>query len=111
MAEDEVDSELLDTLNERAEKDDAELPEDIDVPVNVSEDDAIKAVRQQFKDAGTEVSDDEARKLVQAAQAKSAKKKRDDSDEDSDDKDDSDDDESDDDKDSDDNESDDDKDS
>jgi hypothetical protein len=92
MAEDEVDPKLLDDLNERADEQDAELPEDIDVPIGVSEDDAIKAVQQQFKDAGTECTDDEARKLVHAAWEKSDKKKSDkksdkDSDEKSDDSD------------------------
>jgi hypothetical protein len=81
MAEDEVDPELLDDLNKRAEEQEAELPEEVDVPLGVSEDEAMRAVKQQFKDAGTECTDDEARKLVHAAWEKSDKKSNEKSDE------------------------------
>ena len=95
MAEDEVDPDVIDDLNKRADEDDAELPEDVEVPLNVSDDEAVKAVKQQFKDAGTECTDDEALELVKAARNKAEKKKAEnkDSDDKSDDdsKDDSDD--------------------
>jgi hypothetical protein len=97
MAEDEVDPDVIDDLNKRAEEDDAELPEDVEVPLNVSDDEAVKAVKQQFKDAGTECTDDEALELVKAARKKADKKKNEkkkDKDEKSDDDDDKSDDES-----------------
>ncbi|MEV3905544.1 hypothetical protein AB0K11_24770 [Mycobacterium sp. NPDC050551] len=75
MAEDEVDPDVIDDLNKRADEDDAELPEDVEVPLNVSDDEAVKAVKQQFKDAGTECTDDEALALVKAARNKAEKKK------------------------------------
>ncbi|MDO3636000.1 hypothetical protein [Mycolicibacterium arseniciresistens] len=75
MAEDEVDPDVIDDLNKRADEDDAELPEDVEVPLNVSDDEAVKAVKQQFKDAGTECTDDEALELVKAARKKAEKKK------------------------------------
>ncbi|MCZ8380896.1 hypothetical protein O6P37_18675 [Mycobacterium sp. CPCC 205372] len=75
MAEDEVDPDVIDDLNKRANEDDAELPEDVEVPLNVSDDEAVKAVKQQFKDAGTECTDDEALELVEAARKKAEKKK------------------------------------
>jgi hypothetical protein len=75
MAEDEVNPDVIDDLNKRADEDDAELPEDVEVPLNVSDDEAVKAVKQQFKDAGTECTDDEALELVKAARKKAEKKK------------------------------------
>lgn len=75
MAQDEVNPDVIDDLNERAEKDDAELPEDIEVPLNVGDDEAVQAVKKQFADAGTECTDDEARHLVQAARKKAEQKK------------------------------------
>lgn len=75
MAEDEVDPDVIDDLNKRADEDDTELPEDVEVPLNVSDDEAVKAVQQQFKDAGTECTDDEALELVKAARKKAEKKK------------------------------------
>jgi len=79
MAEDEV-PEVVDDLRQRAEEEDSELPEGVDVPLVGSEDEAMRAVQQQFKDAGSECTDDEARKLVHAAWEKYGKKD-DDSDE------------------------------
>jgi hypothetical protein len=73
MAEDEV-PEVVDDLRKRAEEQDSELPEGVDVPLRGSEDEAMRAVQQQFKDAGTECTDDEARKLVHAAWEKYGKK-------------------------------------
>lgn len=75
MADDEVDADVIDDLNKRADEDDAELPEDVEVPLNVSDDEAVKAVKQQFEDAGTECTDDEALELVKAARKKAEKKK------------------------------------
>ena len=80
MAEDEV-PEVVGDLRKRAEEEDSELPEGVDVPLVGSEDEAMRAVQQQFKDAGSECTDDEARKLVHAAWEKFGKK-----DEDSDEK-------------------------
>lgn len=89
MAEDELER-VRDDLNERAQEQESELPERADVPLNVSEDEAIKAVQKQFKDAGTECTEEEARTLVRAAREKAerkkAEKKSDDSDDKSDDK-------------------------
>jgi hypothetical protein len=73
MAEEEV-PEVVDDLRKRAEEQDSELPEGVDVPLSGSEDEAMRAVQQQFKDAGTECTDDEARKLVHAAWEKYGKK-------------------------------------
>ena len=84
MAEDEVDPKVLDDLHKRAEEQESELPERADVPLNVSEEEAMRAVKQQFKDAGTECTDDEARKLVHAAWEKAGKKSDEKSDEKSD---------------------------
>jgi hypothetical protein len=81
MAEEEV-PEVVDDLRKRADEQDSELPEGVDVPLRGSEDEAMRAVQQQFKDAGTECTDDEARKLVHAAWEKYGKK--DESDENSD---------------------------
>ena len=74
MAEDEVAPEVIDDLHKRAEEQESELPEAVDVPLRGSEDEAMRAVQQQFKDAGTECTDDEARKLVHAAWEKYGKK-------------------------------------
>jgi len=74
MAEDEVAPEVIDDLHKRAEEQKSELPEAVDVPLRGSEEDAMRAVQQQFKDAGTECTDDEARKLVHAAWEKYGKK-------------------------------------
>ena len=74
MAEDEVAPEVIDDLHKRAEEQESELPEAVDVPLRGSEDEAMRAVQQQFKDAGTECTDDEARKLVHAAWKKYGKK-------------------------------------
>ena len=74
MAEDEVDPEELDDLHKRAEEQESDLPKAVDVPLRGSEEDAMRAVQQQFKDAGTECTDDEARKLVHAAWEKSDEK-------------------------------------
>jgi hypothetical protein len=84
MAEDEV-PEVVDDLRKRAEEQESELPEGVDVPLVGSEDEAMRAVQQQFKDAGSECTDDEARKLVHAAWDKYGKKDQD-SDEKSDEK-------------------------
>jgi len=73
MAEEEV-PEVVDDLRKRADEQDSELPEGVDVPLRGSEDEAMRAVQQQFKDAGTECTDDEARKLVHAAWEKYGKK-------------------------------------
>ena len=81
MAEDEVDPKVIDDLHKRAEEQESDLPEKVDVPLGVSEDEAMRAVQQQFEDAGTECTDDEARKLVHAAWEKSDKKKDDKADE------------------------------
>jgi hypothetical protein len=83
MADDEV-PEVVDDLRKRAEEEDSELPEGVDVPLVGSEDEAMRAVQQQFKDAGSECTDDEARKLVHAAWEKYGKQDED-SDEKSDD--------------------------
>jgi hypothetical protein len=74
MAEDEVAPEVIGDLRKRAEEQESELPEGVDVPLSGSEDEAMRAVQQQFKDAGTECTDDEARKLVHAAWEKYGKK-------------------------------------
>jgi hypothetical protein len=74
MAEDEVAPEVIDDLHKRAEEQESELPDGVDVPLRGSEDEAMRAVQQQFKDAGTECTDDEARKLVHAAWEKYGKK-------------------------------------
>ena len=74
MAEDEVDPEELGDLHKRAKEQESELPKAVDVPLRGSEEDAMRAVQQQFKDAGTECTDDEARKLVHAAWEKSDEK-------------------------------------
>ena len=74
MAEDEVAPEVIDDLHKRAEEQESELPAGVDVPLRGSEDEAVRAVQQQFKDAGTECTDDEARKLVHAAWEKYGKK-------------------------------------
>jgi hypothetical protein len=73
MAEEEV-PEVVDDLRKRADEQDSELPEGVDVPLTGSEDEAMRAVQKQFKDAGTECTDDEARKLVHAAWEKDGKK-------------------------------------
>jgi hypothetical protein len=73
MAEEEV-PEVVDDLRKRADEQDSGLPEGVDVPLRGSEDEAMRAVQQQFKDAGTECTDDEARKLVHAAWEKYGKK-------------------------------------
>jgi hypothetical protein len=72
MAEEEV-PEVVDDLRKRADEQDSELPEGVDVPLRGSEDEAMRAVQQQFKDAGTECTDDEARKFVHAAWEKYGK--------------------------------------
>ena len=74
MAEEEEVPEVVDDLHKRADEQDSELPEGVDVPLRGSEDEAMRAVQQQFKDAGTECTDDEARKLVHAAWEKYGKK-------------------------------------
>ncbi|MGE2716055.1 hypothetical protein ACQI4L_18535 [Mycolicibacterium litorale] len=74
MAEDELER-VLDDLHERAEEPETDLPEQADVLLNVSEDEAIKAVQKQFKDAGTECTEEEARTLVHAAREKAERKK------------------------------------
>jgi hypothetical protein len=74
MAEDEVAPEVIGDLRKRAEEQESDLPEGVDVPLSGSEDEAMRAVQQQFKDAGTECTDDEARKLVHAAWEKYGKK-------------------------------------
>ncbi|BBY19053.1 hypothetical protein [Mycolicibacterium litorale] len=74
MAEDDVER-VIDDLNQRAEEEESELPEQADVPLNVSEDEAIQAVQKQFKDAGTECTEEEARTLVHAAREKAERKK------------------------------------
>lgn len=86
MAEDEVEPKVIDDLHKRAEEQESELPEAVDVPLRGSEDEAMRAVQQQFKDAGTECTDDEARKLVQAAWEKHGKEPDEESDEKSDEK-------------------------
>ena len=77
MAEDQVDP-VLDDLHKRAEEQESELPEQVDVPLDADEDEAIRVVRQQFKDAGTECTEDEARKLVHAARERNRKRESDD---------------------------------
>jgi hypothetical protein len=74
MAEGEVDPKVIDDLHKRAEDPKSDLPEAVDVPLRGSEDEAMRAVQQQFKDAGTECTDDEARKFVHAAWEKYGKK-------------------------------------
>jgi hypothetical protein len=81
MAEDEVDPKVIDDLHERADDPKSDLPKAVDVPLSGSEDEAMRAVQQQFKDAGTECTDDEARKFVHAAWEKHGKKSDEKSDE------------------------------
>lgn len=81
MAEDEVAPEVLDDLHKRAKEQESELPEAVDVPLRGSEDEAMRAVQQQFRDAGAECTDDEARKLVHAAWENYGKKSDEKSDE------------------------------
>ena len=75
MTDNEVDPKLIDDLDKRAEEQNTQVPDPVDVPLGVSEDEAIQAVKQQFKDADLECTDDEARTIVQAAQEKADKKK------------------------------------
>jgi hypothetical protein len=44
----------------------------VKVPANVSEDDAIRSVREQFDDAGFDCSEETARGLVHEARGKAA---------------------------------------
>ena len=76
-----ADPEVLGELHKRAEEQESELPEGVDAPLRGSEDEAMRAVQQQFKDAGTECTDDEARKFVHAAWEKYGKKSDEKSDE------------------------------
>ena len=77
MTDDEVDAELIDDLDKRAEEQNTQVPDPVDVPLGVSEGEAIQAVKQQFKDADLECTDDEARKIVRAAREKADKRKAD----------------------------------
>jgi hypothetical protein len=52
MAEEKV-PEVVADLRTRADEEDSELPEGVDVPLRGCEDEAMRAVQQQFKDAGT----------------------------------------------------------
>jgi hypothetical protein len=71
MADDDLDPQVLEDLNRQAEEQDSQLPETVEVPTGVSEDEAMEAVKKQMAEAGFECPDDKAREIVRAAQAKS----------------------------------------
>jgi hypothetical protein len=61
------DDDLANEVQREAQKHIDILGGEVEVPDGVSEEEAVRAVKQQFRDADMECPDDEARRLVRAA--------------------------------------------